>query len=31
MSETRIEHLKMRLSSDMDMPPLVFERKGLLK
>lgn len=31
MFETRIEHLKMRLSSDNDIPPLVFERKGLLK
>ncbi len=30
MSEARIAHLKMRFF-DMDMPPLVFERKGLLK
>jgi hypothetical protein len=31
MSEVRIEHLKMRLSSENDIPPLVFERNGLLK
>lgn len=31
LSETRLDHLNMRLSSNEDIPPLAFERNGLLE